>query len=174
MLDLGTGTGILAFFAALRQAKQVYAIDHAEIIEVAKALAELNELTNITFLKASSQQVTLPEKVDILVQEQMGSWIFNENMLDSVLDLRDRVLKAGGKILPGKFELFVEPVQLKAEYRVLLIWEQQLHGIDFTPLQAIQEDAATEHFYRDIKAPEVDYFLCQPQALFTFDLVTIR
>lgn len=174
VLDLGTGTGILAFFAAQRQAKQVYAIEHAEIIEVAKALAELNELTNITFVKAHSQQVTLSEKVDILVQEQMGSWIFNENMLDSVLDLRDRVLKAGGKILPSKFELFVEPVQLKAEYRVPLIWEQQRHGIDFAPLQAIQEDADSAHFYRDVKVPEVDYFLCQPQALFTFDLATMR
>jgi protein arginine N-methyltransferase 1 len=174
VLDLGTGTGILAFFAALRQARQVYAIDHAEIIEVAKVVAALHEITNVTFLKAHSQAVTLSEKVDILVQEQMGSWIFNENMLESVLDLRDRLLKPGGKILPAKFELFVEPVQLKEAYRVPFLWEQQIHGIDFSPLQALQEDAALDHFYRDLKAPEFDYVLCQPAPLFTFDLATMQ
>jgi type I protein arginine methyltransferase len=174
VLDLGTGTGILAFFAAARQPKRVYAIDHAEIIEVARVMAELNELTNITFLKANSREITLPEQVDILVQEQMGSWIFNENMLESVLDLRNRLLKPGGKILPAKFEFFVEPVQLKAEYRVPLIWEQQLYGIDFRPLQALQEDAAPDHFYRDLKALEVDYFLCQPTPLLAFDLETMQ
>jgi protein arginine N-methyltransferase 1 len=110
----------------------------------------------------------------VLVQEQMGSWIFNENMLESVLDLRDRLLKPGGKILPAQFELFVEPVQLKEEFRVPFIWEQQLYGIDFTPLQALQEDAAPDHFYRDLKAPEIESFLCQPAPLLTFDLATMK
>lgn len=137
-------------------------------------MAELNELTNITFLKANSRAVTLPEKVDILVQEQMGSWIFNENMLESVLDVRDRLLKPGGKILPAKFELFIEPVQLKDEYRAPFLWEQQLHGIDFAPLQALQEDAAPDHFYRDLKALEIDSFLCQPTPLLTFDLAAMK
>jgi protein arginine N-methyltransferase 1 len=173
-LDLGTGTGILAFFAASRHARQVYAIDHAEIIEVAKAMAALQGLTTITFLKANSQEVTLREKVDVIVQEQMGSWIFNENMLESVLDLRNRLLKPGGKILPAKFELYVEPVQLKEEYRVPFVWEQQLHGLDFTPLRPLQEDAAPDHFYRDLKALEIESFLCQPTPLLTFDLETIE
>lgn len=174
VLDLGTGTGLLAFLSALRQARQIYAIDHAEIIEVAKAVAEINQLANIHFVKASSQQVTLPEKVDVIVQEQIGSWLFNENMIGSVLDLRDRLLKPGGKILPGCFELFVEPVQLKDESRVPFLWEQRIAGLDFTPLQVIGEAAAADYFYSDIRPAEVDFLLCQPAPLLRFDLATVR
>lgn len=178
VLDLGTGTGLLAFLAALRQARQIYAIDHAEIIEVAKAVAEINQainqFSNIHFIKNSSQQVTLPEKVDVIVQEQIGSWLFNENMVESVLDLRDRLLKPGGKILPGRFELFVEPVQLKAESRVPFLWEQQIPGLDFTPLRVIGEAAAANYFYSDIRPAEVDFLLCQPTPLLRFDLTTLR
>ena len=36
VIDLGTGTGILSFFASKNSPKKIYAIDHGEIIETAK------------------------------------------------------------------------------------------------------------------------------------------
>jgi protein arginine N-methyltransferase 1 len=174
VFDLGTGTGILAFLAAAQGAKKIYAIDHAEIIETAKALAVHNGFTRITFIKAPAQTVTLPEQVEVLVQEQMGSWLFNENMIETVLLVRDRWLKAGGRILPARFELWLAPVQLKDEYRVPLLWEQRFAAISFAPLQSLKDRVGAEHFQVTIKPYEVARFLCPPQALLQFNLETLR
>ncbi len=174
VLDLGTGTGILSFLAARQQPKQVYAVDHGEMIETAKLVAAHNNIINITFIKSPSQSVVLPEKVDILVQEQMGSWLFNENMIESVLDARDRLLKAGGKILPGRFELFIEPVQLNDEDRVPFIWEQNIATIQFDHLKSLKTQIGADHFQTTIKPQQVRQLLCQPKAVLTFDLATLR
>jgi protein arginine N-methyltransferase 1 len=177
VLDLGTGSGILAFFASLRLPKQTYAIDHSEVIETAKAVATHNCLTNITFIKTYSKdlsQRTIPEKVDIIIQEQIGAWLFNENMIECVLDLRDRFLKPGGKILPSRFQLFIEPVQLKHESHIPFIWEQEIHSISFKNLKSLKEKVGREYFFTTIKPYEVDCFLCQPEPLFSFDLETMQ
>jgi protein arginine N-methyltransferase 1 len=174
VLDLGTGTGILSFLAARQQPKQVYAVDHGEMIETAKLVAAHNDLANITFIKSPSQTVALPEKANILVQEQMGSWLFNENMIESVLDARDRLLQVGGKILPARFELFVEPVQLNDEDRVPFIWEQTIATIQFAHLQSLKTQIGADHFQTTIKPHQVRQLLCQPKAVLTFDLMTLR
>jgi type I protein arginine methyltransferase len=53
----------------------------------------------------------------------MGSLLFNETMVKKYFRAEKRLLKGTGKIFPGKFELFLEPVCLKREYRVPCIWE---------------------------------------------------
>lgn len=174
VLDLGTGSGILSFLAAKQHPKKLYSIDHGEMIENARLVAAHNGFDNITFIKSPSQNVSLPEKIDILVQEQMGSWLFNENMIESVLDVRDRLLKVGGKILPGKFELFIEPIQLNDEDRVPFLWEQNIANISFDHLKTLKTQLGAAHFQTTIKPHQVERFLCQPKAIFTFDLATLR
>ena len=114
VLDVGTGSGVLAFFAAQRGAGKVYAIDHSEIIEVAKRVAEHNRITNVEFLELNSREFAPAEKLDHIVQEQIGWCLFEENMVATVVDLRNRVLKTGGRIIPNRFDLFIEPVQMGA------------------------------------------------------------
>ena len=55
VIDLGTGTGILSFFASLRSPKKIYAIDHGKIIETAKTVAEHNKIKNIEFVNINSK-----------------------------------------------------------------------------------------------------------------------
>jgi type I protein arginine methyltransferase len=104
----------------------------------------------------------------------MGSWLFNENMIESVLDARDRLLKAGGRILPGRFELFIEPIQLNDADRVPFIWEQTIGAITFENLKPLKTQISADHFQTTIKPHEVQHFLCPPKALLTFDLTTLR
>ena len=40
VVDLGTGTGILSFFAAAQGARKIHALDHSNIIETAKTVAQ--------------------------------------------------------------------------------------------------------------------------------------
>ena len=49
VLDFGCGTGILSFFAARAGAKEVYAVDRSPVLRVARAVAEQNAFSNISF-----------------------------------------------------------------------------------------------------------------------------
>ena len=48
VLDLGTGTGILSFFAARQNPGKVFAIDHSQFIEVARKIAEHNQVVSMS------------------------------------------------------------------------------------------------------------------------------
>jgi protein arginine N-methyltransferase 1 len=135
VLDLGTGSGILAFFAAQKKPRTIYAIDHSNFIEVARQIAEHHHIQNIVFVRQNSRQFTPPEPVDVIIHEQMGDTLFNENMVENLLDLKKRALKPGGKILPGKFNLYLEPACLREDYKTPFLWENRSYGIDFTFLK---------------------------------------
>ncbi|MBN1460358.1 MAG: class I SAM-dependent methyltransferase [Armatimonadetes bacterium] len=171
VIDLGTGTGILAFLAYHQKPSKIYAVDHSGIIEHARHVAGSNRLCGIEFVKKHSESFEPAEKVDVIVQEQMGSWLFNENMVECVLDLRNRVLKPGGRILPNRFEVFFEPVQLSRQSHVPLIWENKIHGIDFSCL----ENAAKHHRNSTIMLQPHDFstLLADPKPVVSFDLESL-
>lgn len=136
VVDLGTGTGLLAFMASRAGAKKVYAVEHSDFIEVAREIGRHNGFTNIEFVQANSREFTPPEPVDIVLHEQMGDELFNENMVENLLDVRDRFLRPGGRILPSRFRLFIEPVTLHESMRVRRFWNIGLpDAIDLLPMR---------------------------------------
>ncbi|HEY8525147.1 MAG TPA: 50S ribosomal protein L11 methyltransferase [Acidimicrobiales bacterium] len=179
VLDLGTGTGVLAMLAARQGARRVYAIDHAPIVEVAEALARHNGIDTITFEQVNSRSYTPPEKVDVIVHEQIGDSLFDENMMvDNLLDLRRRALRPGGRILPARFELYVEPVALRSDRRVPFLWENRFHGLDFGIARHDEPPLARHrnpgHHYRWMLLDRsVAHFLTEPAPAVTFDLDTL-
>ena len=173
VLDLGTGTGILSLFAAQQNPEKIYAIDHSEFIGVAERIATLNSIDKIDFIKESSFSFTPTEKVDVILHEQVGDDLFEEDMLENILDLKKRILKKDGIILPGKFELFIEPVSLKESYRVPFIWEQHLHGIDFRYLRndpIIEPYKLKGYACTNIPPHSINALLCNPEPILAFDM----
>jgi type I protein arginine methyltransferase len=173
VLDLGTGTGLLAMLAARRGAKRVYAIDHSKFIEIAKLVARCNGIDNITFVQQNSRSFSPPEKIDIIVHEQLGDALFNENMLENLFDLKRRVLKTTGRILPGRFELFLEPVSLKPAHSVPYLWENSIDGLEFKPLRdnaALRPYQLSNHGTRFIPVGAVSHFLGRPAPVLTLDV----
>lgn len=175
VIDLGTGTGILAMFAARAGARKVYAIEHGDVIDVARAVAESNGITNIEFVRTNSRDFSARELADVIVHEQIGSYLFDENMVENLLDLKSRALKPGGRILPAKFQFFVEPVQLKPDHRLPFSWEAPIHGIDFTALRS--DEAALRQRRgrgkRFIANGAIEHYVCDPRPLCEFDLDAI-
>lgn len=172
VIDLGTGSGILAMFAAKQGAKMVYAIEHGDIIEVAKAVAAANGISNISFIRKNSRDFVAPELADIIIHEQIGSYLFEENMIENLLDLKSRALKPGGRILPARFQLFIEPVSLLADHRVPYCWEAPVDGIDFSVLKndEIDRKYRLNPRWRPIQAGSVSHYACNPEPLLEFDL----
>jgi protein arginine N-methyltransferase 1 len=169
--DIGTGTGVLAFFAAAKNPRKVYALDHSKkMLDYARAAADANGIANLTFVASTSHRFHPAEPIDVIVQEQMGIALFDEGMVETILDVRDRCLKPGGRILPAKFEFYLEPVQLLDRERVPLIEEQRTHGLRFPRAPTAPHSA---YHFREIAPGDVEFLLCDPDPVFTFDLSTL-
>ncbi len=174
VIDLGTGTGILAAFASRRGAKQVYAIDHSPILATAKALALANGIQNVDFISTHSTKFSLTEKVDVILHEQMGDCLFDESMVANITDLRDRLLKPGGLILPSLFELYCEPITTKDEFRIPFIWELNVHGYDYSSLEKQRPQEPGYYNLRSGDRGLIRSCLGTPEPLLTVDLHTLK
>lgn len=172
VIDLGTGTGVLASFAA-KQGARVHAVEHGPIAAAAEAVASENGLDNIVFHRTHSGSLELPHKVDAIVHEQIGEAAYDERVVENVSDLRDRLLKPGGKIYPSRLDLYIEPVQLREGFRVPFVWQQRLHGIDFSPIERLAEPSH-RYLYRVNHPFPFGHFLCEPRPVVEIDLATVR
>jgi SAM-dependent methyltransferase len=139
VLDLGTGTGILAFLACRAGARRVYAVDNAAVIEWARLMARANGFEDrIVFLGRPSQDIELPEHVDLVVADIFGLCGLYEGGIRSLMDVRDRFLKPGGVMIPKAFEMFVAPVEVPAHYRRHIdCWNSRRHGFDWSAMRQL-------------------------------------
>ena len=174
VIDLGTGTGILAAWAARRGAARVHAIDHSAVLEYARLVAAHNRVERVEFTAVHSREFKLPHQVDVIVHEQMGDFLFDEAMVANVVDLRDRLLKPGGRILPHRFELFCEPVQVRAGQRVPFIWELNVKGFDYTCLERERPQETDYYCLTSCDQQMVERFLGEPAPAMEVDLLTIK
>lgn len=93
VVDLGTGSGILALAASLLGAKRVIAIDNdPTAIRVAKENARRNKIDNVRFKVADVRNLKLPRTIDIVVAN-----LFSELLIEVL----PKVQHARGLILSG-------------------------------------------------------------------------
>lgn len=136
--DIGTGSGLLALTAASAGAGRVYAIDRGPVLEVARQIAVDNGLAErITFVRGEAGDVELPERVDLIVGEIIGSFGIEESICEVFSACRERLLKPGGRLLPDHLELSVAPGAIGSE---LLTWSESVRrdlGLDLRSLEAL-------------------------------------
>lgn len=144
VVDLGTGNAVLAMAAARAGASRVYAIEASTFAEVAEQIIRANGLADrITVLRGWSNQITLPERADVLVSEIIGNDPLDEGVLRYLPDAVRRFLKPGGRILPGRLEVELQVVAMPAvellKHRIpaarLRRW-QGAYGLDYQPFAA--------------------------------------
>ena len=90
-------------FAAQAGAKIVYALEMSEIAFDAIDVVRENGLADkVKIIKGKAEEIaaTLP-KADVIISEWMGYCCLYEGMLDTVLEVRDKVMKHGGHMMPG-------------------------------------------------------------------------
>ena len=127
VVDVGTGSGILAVWAAKAGAKKVYAIEYTDMAHNARKLVEANGVADIvTVIRGTVEGIELPLKedgllesgsdsvrvVDVVVSEWMGYVLLRESMLDSVLVARDKYLRRDtGVMFPSHGTVLVVPIR---------------------------------------------------------------
>ncbi|MDG2381895.1 MAG: 50S ribosomal protein L11 methyltransferase [Pirellulaceae bacterium] len=141
VMDVGTGTGILAMLAARAGAESVCAVDITDIAEVAKYLIEVNDLSGrIQVLQEAADEVHLDHEVDLIVSEWLGHAAFAEGMLHAVLQARRNNLAATGRMMPSHVRVLLAPLDDPILYRNEGpgFWRTPVHGIDLSALQDVE------------------------------------
>mmetsp|Transcript_16149 Transcript_16149/g.44989 ORF Transcript_16149/g.44989 Transcript_16149/m.44989 type:complete len:444 (+) Transcript_16149:225-1556(+) len=161
VLDVGTGSGILAVFAAKAGAKKVYAVEATDMAKFARSVVETNGLSDVvTVIQGMVETVKLPEKVDIIISEWMGYFLLRESMLDSVLLARDRFLKPGGSLYPSHAHMYYAPIRTNTSERR----RDEFHGskegweefnTDMKTLYGVDLGCLTEAYHKEQR----DYYI---------------
>ena len=145
VIDVGTGTGLLAMFAAKSGASRVYALEQAAIARVAEQLVAKNGLDGVVqVLQKKAENFSSERPVDLIVSEWLGNFALTEAMVQKVLLCRDRNLKKGGKMLPSGVDIFLAPVESSHLYEQEGpgFWDITIGGIDFSLLEGIEVEQA--------------------------------
>merc|ERR1712137_1007510 len=139
VLDIGCGTGILSLFSVQAGAKHVYAIDNSSIIEQAKQIAKDNGMDDkITFIRGVVEEVDLPvDKVDVIISEWMGYFLFYESMLGTVLFARDKWLAKGGVLLPDRCSLSVCGIEDEEYKEDKINWWNNVWGFNMSCIREL-------------------------------------
>lgn len=131
VMDFGCGTGVLSLFSEKAGAEKVYAIDRSVFIHAAQEIARSNGSRNIEFIKTKGEKLDLDAKVDVLVSEWMGHFLFWEWMLEPLIKLRDKHLKPQGHMIPARATLDCALVTDAALYEKLAFFNEPRYGLDY-------------------------------------------
>ena len=133
VVDLGTGTGVLAAFACQAGAARVYAVERLPIIEVARATVAAGDFADrVIFYEQDFATVALPQRADVLVSETLGSFGVGETSFGTLVDCRERLLRQSGRMIPDRVRLFAAPVSAPEFYDLLSFTAPQRFGLDLT------------------------------------------
>lgn len=136
VMDVGTGSGILACWAAQAGAKRVYAVEYTDMAKHAKSLMEANGVADIvTVIQGAVEDIELPyeehnlhsenegdskhQVVDIIISEWMGYFLLRESMLDSLIRARDKFMKPKtGLMFPSHTTMYMAPIKDEDERKI--------------------------------------------------------
>lgn len=110
--DIGCGSGVLGLMCLQAGAAQVCAIESTAMIEVAReTLARANPDGSNHFIYGHSQQIELPNRVDVGICDHVGYFGFDYGIVDMLQDARRRFMKPGGRVVPAKIRLFLGAIE---------------------------------------------------------------
>jgi hypothetical protein len=142
VVDIGTGTGILAMAAARAGARHVFAIEHSSMADTAAAVFKANGFDDrITVMRGTSFAVTLPEPADVIVTEMLGHHALDEGLLGLIADARARHARPQARVIPRGLTVMAMAVEIPQDdlalralsARALEAW-REWYGFNLSPV----------------------------------------
>src|SRR3989344_4217113 len=132
VLDIGTGTGILAMMAAKLGAKHVFAIEASPIINVARGIAKENGFDKkIEFIRGYSTDLKLSDKADIIVSETIGFTGLEENIVDIMFDAKKRFGHKNAILIPSQISVHCAPTYDTTANKLTDFWQKPINGFNY-------------------------------------------
>ena len=121
VLDIGSGTGVWAIAAATLGASRVVAIEQEPLmVGLIRALARENGVADrVEVIQGVAEKIELEKEFDVVISETIGHLIFDEQIVQIMIDARKRFLKNGGVLIPNEVALLIAPVHLAKDYERL-------------------------------------------------------
>ena len=165
VLDLGTGSGLLAVLACQSGARRVYAVESSDSIRLGEMLIATTGFEGrIEFIQSHSLQLVLPETVDVVVADIHDTFGLQAGGLDALIDARNRLLRRGGTLIPGAIQLLVAPLEAATFYdREIDVWARSVQGVALSPIRPV----AVSHVHAGRFTPE--HLLSAPARIGTID-----
>jgi SAM-dependent methyltransferase len=133
VLEVGTGTGVLAVLAARAGARRVYAVERTGLAKIAAAVARENGVGSaVRVIHGDALAIRLPERADLLITETLGHLGLEEGLAAIVRDARRRHLKPGARVLPRRLRFLAAPVALPSFSRGVPVPREALVGTGAT------------------------------------------
>jgi SAM-dependent methyltransferase len=138
VVDLGSGTGILGLLACRAGAARVYSIELSSIVGLARKIADENRYADrITFIRGLSTRIDIPERVDLILTDQIGRLGFEAGIAEYFPDAIKRFLKPGGHLIPAALRILIAPVSAPENWRNNQFWMTAPAGLNFTAAMGI-------------------------------------
>ncbi len=147
VLDIGTGTGVMALLACQCGAKRVYAIEPSDVIVLARQAAKDNGVADrISFHRAFSTELELPERCDVLLSDLRGSTPCFSSHLADLMDARTRLLKPAARWTCQVDTLFVGVVEMpKRALQLQVAWDGSRWGLDLSSALPFASNQISPH-----------------------------
>jgi protein arginine N-methyltransferase 1 len=168
VVDIGTGTGVMAIAACRAGARRVYAIEPGGVVHLARDLVAANGCAaKVEFIESTSTSAALPERADVIVADVRG--VLPNDQIPILLDARRRFLAEGGCLVPRADTLWAAPVSAADLYEQQIgIWDGDADGVDMSPVRRL----ATQKWLKCRVQPE--QLAAEPRRLFTIDYERIE
>jgi protein arginine N-methyltransferase 1 len=172
VLDIGTGPGMHALLAAKFGARKVYAIELEDTVHLARQVAQENGFGDrIAFYQDLSTNVTLPERVDVIVSDIRGSLPMYGPHIPTIIDARKRHLKEGGALIPYRDVMYATLVDSSRAYReVIRAWDRP-YALSMEPIKQIVLNTWSDQVPYEIRKR---HLLTEPQKWATWDYLTVN
>lgn len=174
VLDIGTGSGLLAMMAARAGASEVIACEmHSELAGVAKEIVKANGYTDkIKVINKKSTDlvkgVDFTEKFDLIVSEILDCGGLGEGVVPTLRHAKKTLMKLGGIMLPAGIKLYGQLIEIPKKYLVNPI--KQISGFD---LSAFDQFRPLEEYTRVFLKREEHTALTEPFFICQYDFLQL-
>ena len=145
VVDVGSGTGVLAFMALELGARRVVALEQSGLARHAARIARESSLgSRVRFVQCDALTDDLPAvEADLVVCELLGHFGIGENLERALARVCRLMAKPDAAIVPNRLELFAAPVECASLKRHIEFWDRSVAGVSLAPLR----DVANRHIY---------------------------
>ncbi|CAL1155467.1 unnamed protein product [Cladocopium goreaui] len=141
VMDIGSGSGLLALMAAKLGAEKVVAIEASrDMVDLARLNAEKNgQADRLQIIHGLSSKVHANCKADVIVSETLGALMLGEGMLDYMADARQRLGKADCQVVPRGGAQFAQLISSVSLAMVSSVQKQCSLGFDLSAIGCLQD-----------------------------------